>query len=73
MQSLVELLSWGEAMLPDNVAVMPDTQGQGLGNSMLAFAELAASKAGYAAIRLSGGEDEVQCKPNFLARASKKD
>jgi ribosomal protein S18 acetylase RimI-like enzyme len=43
-------------MLLDNVAVAPAAQGSGLGRLLLEFAEHAATKAGYHAIKLYTNE-----------------
>ena len=45
-----------DAMLLDNVAVAPASQGMGFGRAMLAFAEQVARDAGYPSIRLYTNE-----------------
>ncbi len=39
--------------MPDNVAVEPACQGQGIGRALLAFAEAEARRRGFAELRLS--------------------
>ena len=51
-KGILVLISEPEAMLLDNVAVHPSAQGKGLGWQMMMFAEEAARRAGYKAIRL---------------------
>ena len=43
---------WGDHLHVENVAVVPDRQGQGLGGALLAFAEDEARRRGLAAIEL---------------------
>jgi GNAT superfamily N-acetyltransferase len=52
LKGLLVLIPEADAMLLDNVAVHPSAQGTGLGRQMMLFAEDAARKAGYKAIRL---------------------
>lgn len=56
VQGLLVLLPEDEAMLLDNVAVDPASQGLGVGRALLQFAEQAALRAGYRAIRLYTNE-----------------
>jgi len=56
VQGILVLIPQDGAMLLDNVAVAPEAQGSGLGRLMLEFAEQAAIKAGYHAIRLYTNE-----------------
>ncbi len=49
---LLVLVPEDDAMLLDNVAVDPARQGCGIGRKLLEFAEQAALKAGFRAIRL---------------------
>jgi len=41
-----------DALLLDNIAVLPTFQGQGLGRILIAYAEQQARRAGYAVLRL---------------------
>lgn len=50
------LLAVDAAMLLDNLAVAPETQGLGFGRLLMDFAERQAVQAGYAAIRLYTNE-----------------
>jgi len=52
IQGILVLLPEPDAMLLDNVAVLPARHGTGLGRRLLEFAEQAAWDAGYRAIRL---------------------
>jgi ribosomal protein S18 acetylase RimI-like enzyme len=56
VQGVLVLLPQDDAMLLDNVAVAPEARGSGLGRMMLQFAERAAVKAGYRAIKLYTNE-----------------
>ena len=49
---LLVLIPQDDAMLLDNVAVSPASQGTGVGRCLLAFAERAAADAGYAFLTL---------------------
>jgi ribosomal protein S18 acetylase RimI-like enzyme len=51
-KGVLVLIPEPDAMLLDNIAVDPSAQGTGLGREMMRFAEDAARKAGYKAIRL---------------------
>jgi GNAT superfamily N-acetyltransferase len=51
-QGLLVLIPQDDAMLLDNIAVVPEAQGTGLGRFLLTQAEQAAIAAGYAAIKL---------------------
>jgi GNAT superfamily N-acetyltransferase len=44
------------ALLLDNIAIAPEAQGTGLGKTLMAFAEDAALRSGYRAIRLYTNE-----------------
>ncbi|MGB3391050.1 MAG: GNAT family N-acetyltransferase [Pseudaminobacter sp.] len=52
IRGIIVLIPQADAMLLDNIAVVPAAQGTGLGRRMLEFAEQAAIDAGYAKIRL---------------------
>lgn len=52
IQGIIVLIPQEDAMLLDNVAVVPAAQGSGLGRKMLEFAEQAAIDAGFTKIRL---------------------
>jgi len=56
VQGILVLIPEKEAMLLDNVAVVPAAQGMGLGRTMLEFAEQVALDAGYRSIRLYTNE-----------------
>lgn len=56
VQGVLVLIPQPDAMLLDNIAVAPATQGLGLGRRMLEFAERAAREAGYSSIRLYTNE-----------------
>ena len=56
VQGLVVLIPEHDAMLLDNVAVIPAFQGTGLGRVMLRYAEQAARDAGYDRIKLYTNE-----------------
>jgi GNAT superfamily N-acetyltransferase len=56
VQGLLVLIPEEDAMLLDNVAVVPSAQGSGLGRQMLEFAERAARDAGYHSIKLYTNE-----------------
>jgi ribosomal protein S18 acetylase RimI-like enzyme len=56
VQGILVLIPQDDAMLLDNVAVAPSSQGLGLGRRMLQYAEQAAKEAGYRAIRLYTNE-----------------
>ncbi len=56
VQGLIVLIPDKDAMLLDNIAVIPDAQGSGLGRRMLEFAESAAKDAGFHAINLYTNE-----------------
>jgi len=49
---IVVLLSKPDHLLLDNIAVRPDRQGCGLGRRLIAFAEEAARRLGFAELRL---------------------
>ncbi|RUM97476.1 GNAT family N-acetyltransferase [Pseudaminobacter arsenicus] len=52
IRGIVVLIPQEDAMLLDNIAVIPAAQGTGLGRRMLEFAERAAIDAGFTKIRL---------------------
>lgn len=56
MRAIVVLIPQEDALLLDNVAVVPEAQGSGLGRTMLQFAERSALEAGYRCIRLYTNE-----------------
>ena len=56
IQGILVLIPESDAMLLDNVAVVPDAQGSGLGRRMLEYAEQAARAAGDRAIKLYTNE-----------------
>lgn len=60
VQGLLVLIPRDGAMLLDNVAVLPEAQGSGLGRLMLTFAERVAIEAGYRSIRLYTNEAMVE-------------
>lgn len=51
-KGVLVLIPEPDVMLLDNIALLPDAQGLGLGRKMLEFAEQAALDAGYKSIRL---------------------
>jgi GNAT superfamily N-acetyltransferase len=53
---VVVLMPQNDAMLLENVAVLPSCQGLGYGRRLLEFAERAALDAGYGAVRLYTNE-----------------
>ena len=50
--AIIVLLPEPDHLLLDNIAVLPDRQGQGLGRQLIAFAEDEARRLGYAELRL---------------------
>lgn len=56
IHGVLVLIPQGEAMLLDNVAVVPEAQGRGFGRQLLAFAERRASDKGFREIRLYTNE-----------------
>ena len=50
--AIIVLLSQPDHLLLDNIAVRRDSQGQGLGRRLIAFAEAEAQRRGYGEIRL---------------------
>jgi ribosomal protein S18 acetylase RimI-like enzyme len=56
VQGIIVLIPQDDALLLDNIAIAPSSQGQGLGRRLLEFAELTAVKAGYSAIKLYTNE-----------------
>ncbi len=52
INGLVVLIPEARTMLLDNVAVSPEAQGKGFGRRLIAFAEEAARRQGFEAIRL---------------------
>ena len=56
VQGVLVLIPQTEAMLLDNVAVAPEARGSGLGRLLIEFAEKAAIKSGYGAIKLYTNE-----------------
>jgi ribosomal protein S18 acetylase RimI-like enzyme len=49
---IIVLETGPDALLLDNIAVLPDCQGKGIGRALIEFAEAEALRRGYAAIRL---------------------
>lgn len=49
---VIVLVPEEDVLLIENVAVRPDRQGQGIGRTLLAFAEVTALRGGRAAVRL---------------------
>jgi len=49
---VIVLVPEEDVLLIENVAVRPDRQGEGIGRTLLAFAELTARRGGRAAVRL---------------------
>ena len=60
IQGVLVLIPEENAMLLDNIAVIPAAKGSGLGRKMLMFAEQSARDAGYKSIRLYTHEKMVQ-------------
>lgn len=52
LAALIETIAETDHLLIENVAVSPAFQGQGLGRTLLAHAELLAAASGYAEVRL---------------------
>ena len=52
LTGVIVLIPEEDVLLIENVAVRPDRQGEGIGQSLLAFAELQAQQSGRAAVRL---------------------
>lgn len=52
IKAALVLIPQDDAMLLDNIAVLPEAQGLGLGRALLVFAEDTARLAGYTRIRL---------------------
>lgn len=52
LDGLIVLIPEEGVLLVDNVAVRPDRQGEGIGRTLLAFAEAEARRRGLAAVRL---------------------
>lgn len=52
IKGVLVLIPESDSMLLDNIAVVPEAQGLGLGRKMLEFAEQAAISAGYTSIKL---------------------
>jgi GNAT superfamily N-acetyltransferase len=50
--AIIVLLAKPDHLLLDNIAVRPDSQGQGLGRLLIAFAEDEARRLGHAELRL---------------------
>ena len=50
--AIIVLLPKADHLLLDNIAVLPDRQGQGLGRQLIAFAETEARRLGFAELRL---------------------
>src|ERR1051326_1967093 len=50
--AIIVLLPETDHLLPDNIAVRPERQGQGLGRQLIAFAEAEARRLGHAELRL---------------------
>jgi ribosomal protein S18 acetylase RimI-like enzyme len=60
VQGVLVLIPRAHDMLLDNVAVVPEAQGLGLGRGLLAFAERAAIKSGYRSISLYTNEAMIE-------------
>ncbi len=60
VQGILVLIPREDALLLNNIAVMPEAQGLGLGRLMLEFAERSAIGMGYRAIRLYTNEAMVE-------------
>lgn len=60
IRGILVLIPQERSMLLDNIAVIPDAQGQGHGRTLLKFAERAALDAGYESIRLYTNEAMVE-------------
>ena len=56
VRGILVLISEDDGMLLDNVAVLPEAQGLGIGRLLLTFAERVAADAGGPAIRLYTNE-----------------
>jgi ribosomal protein S18 acetylase RimI-like enzyme len=56
VQGALVLIPEQDAMLLDNIAVLPEAQGKGFGRRLLDFAENTAREAGFHAIRLYTNE-----------------
>lgn len=56
IQGVIVLIEHDETLLLDNMAVMPEAQGAGLGRMMLEFAERTAIERGYSTITLYTNE-----------------
>lgn len=60
VQGVLVLIAEKDAMLLDNIAVAPASQGLGLGRQLLEFAEQEAATAGYRTVRLYTNEAMVE-------------
>lgn len=60
IRGVLVLLDFPDYLLLDNVAVDPDSHGQGLGGMLIAFAEDEARRRGYPEIRLYTHETMVE-------------
>ena len=60
VKGILVLIPEAGSMLLDNVAVSPDSQGLGLGRTMLRFAERAAMASGYGSIKLYTNEAMIE-------------
>ena len=58
--AIIVLLPKPGHLLLDNIAVLPDRQGQGLGRQLIDFAEAEARRRGYAELRLYTHEKMVE-------------
>ena len=60
VQGILVLIPEKDAMLLDNIAVAPSSQGLGLGRKLLEFAEQETATAGYRTVRLYTNEAMVE-------------
>jgi ribosomal protein S18 acetylase RimI-like enzyme len=58
--AIIVLLPKPDHLLLDNIAVRPESQGQGLGRQLIAFAEAEARRLGYAELRLYTHETMIE-------------
>ena len=58
--ALIVLLAKPDYLLLDNIAVLPDRQGRGLGRQLIAFAEDEAHRLGFAELRLYTHEKMIE-------------
>ena len=57
---LVVFYPEGDHILPENVAVLPEHQGRGIGRRLIAFVEQAARRGGFTAVELYTNEKMVE-------------